>query len=139
MNEFSQKDLVRNIIVISLIGALLAATPVAPRSFIVTFESGSADTLSDASQRELATIRNYLTSMSAPEIVVIGHTDRVGSEEDNDKLSRQRAETVANLIQSAGIEATRIQATGRGEREPLIETADGVAEPRNRRVEIRVR
>ena len=94
---------------------------------------------SAASQSELEQIRKHLDSMSAPEIIVIGHTDRVGSEEDNDRLSRQRAETVSRLIQSAGIEATRIETTGRGEREPLVDTADGVAEPRNRRVEIRIR
>jgi len=120
-------------------GTLLAATPAAPRSFTVTFESGSADTLTASSLQELGEIRDYLSTVPAAEITVIGHTDRVGRVEDNDALSRQRAESVKRLIQSAGIDAMGIQATGRGEREPLVETPDGVAEPRNRRVEIRVR
>ena len=75
----------------------------------------------------------------APEITVIGHTDRVGSDEDNDALSRARAETVRKLIEQTGVEATSLEATGRGEREPLVQTADKVAEPRNRRVEISIR
>ena len=120
-------------------GSLLNATPAAPRSFTVTFESGSAETLTSSSQTELSRIRDYLLTVPAAEITVIGHTDRVGSMEDNDELSRQRAESVKALIQAAGIDATSIDAAGRGEREPLVETADGVAELRNRRVEIRVR
>lgn len=120
-------------------GTLLAATPSAPRSFTVTFESGSADTLTPASIDQLAEIREYLQSLPAAEIMVIGHTDRVGRLEDNDALSRQRAESVRRMILSAGIDAAEIIATGRGEREPLVATADGVAEARNRRVEIRVR
>lgn len=120
-------------------GALLAATPIAPRSFTVTFESGSADTLSTKSQREIDTIKTYLLTLPAPEIVVTGHTDRVGSIEDNDQLSRQRAQSVKRYIESTGLRTSSLVATGRGEREPLIDTADGVAEPRNRRVEISVR
>ena len=120
-------------------GSLLAATPAAPRSFTVTFESGSADTLTSDSLEQVAEIRDYLSTLPAAEITVIGHTDRVGSLEDNDALSRQRARSVKRLIQSAGIDAADIEVSGRGEREPLVSTADGVAEPRNRRVEIRIR
>lgn len=120
-------------------GSLLNATPAAPRSFTVTFESGSAETLTTRSQAELARVRDYLLTVPAAEITVIGHTDRVGSVADNDALSKERARSVKALIQSAGVDATSIEAAGRGEREPLVETADGVAEPRNRRVEIRVR
>jgi len=70
---------------------------------------------------------------------VIGHTDRVGAVEFNDALSRKRAETVASRLVAAGVPAERIAVAGRGEREPLIPTNDEVAEPRNRRVEIKVR
>jgi OmpA-OmpF porin, OOP family len=120
-------------------GELLNATPVAPRSFIVTFNSGSADQLTAESQREVAEVRSYLLTVPAPEIAIIGHTDRVGDALDNDRLSRKRAESVKRFIQSTGIRTTEITVSGRGEREPLIETADGVEEPRNRRVEIQVR
>jgi OmpA-OmpF porin, OOP family len=120
-------------------GALLDATPAAPRSFIVIFESGSADTLTAESQQQVEAIRAYLLTLPAPEIMVIGHTDRVGKETDNDELSRSRAATVKQSIIAAGVTATRIEVSGRGEREPVVATPDGVAEPRNRRVEIRVR
>ena len=57
----------------------------------------------------------------------------------NDRLSAQRAETVKGFLVQIGIAAERITTAGRGEREPLIRTADEVDEPRNRRVEINVR
>ena len=120
-------------------GDLLAAQPPKPRSFTVNFEQGSSDTLTAESQLTIAEMQAYLRERPAPEITVIGHTDRVGSDEDNDALSRARAETVRKLIEQTGVEATSLEATGRGEREPLVQTADKVAEPRNRRVEISIR
>jgi outer membrane protein OmpA-like peptidoglycan-associated protein len=74
-----------------------------------------------------------------PDLLVIGHTDRVGTDAFNDALSRQRAEVVRRALVARGLPADLIVVIGRGEREPIIATADGVAEPRNRRVEIQVR
>ena len=74
-----------------------------------------------------------------PDVVVIGHTDRIGNEQFNDRLSLQRAERVRSELVKLGIPQVRIQTAGRGEREPLINTPDEVSEPRNRRVEINVR
>jgi outer membrane protein OmpA-like peptidoglycan-associated protein len=73
------------------------------------------------------------------DILVIGHTDRVGQQAENDRLSLMRAERLKAELVAQGIAAGRIQAAGRGEREPLVLTDDGVDEPRNRRVEINVR
>ena len=84
-------------------------------------------------------LRSYLRSHPAPEIVVIGHTDRVGSVQANDLLSRQRAETVRGFLLEAGFQAASMEVAGRGEREPLVPTPDEIAEPLNRRVEINVR
>jgi len=72
-------------------------------------------------------------------VVVIGHTDRVGNDQFNDKLSLQRAERVRGELVKLGISGSRIQVAGRGERELLVLTPDDVAEARNRRVEINVR
>ena len=69
---------------------------------------------------------------------VIGHTDRVGAVPYNDALSLRRAERVRDELMKLGI-AAEDPVAGRGEREPLVPTADEVAEPRNRRVEINVR
>jgi outer membrane protein OmpA-like peptidoglycan-associated protein len=119
--------------------ATLAARPLAPVSFTVYFEFGSAVEIAPEFQQTLDKLRAAIGDYPAAEITVIGHTDRVGSLEANDKLSVQRAETVRDLIQQAGIRATVMDVAGRGEREPLVPTADEVPEARNRRVEINLR
>ena len=72
------------------------------------------------------------------DITVIGHTDRVGNLETNDTLSHKRAQAVSELLQASGIEAA-MEVAGRGEREPLVPTADEIPEAANRRVEINLR
>ena len=72
------------------------------------------------------------------EIVVTGHTDRQGTVEANDQLSLQRALALRALFIERGFPPERIEAVGRGEREPLVPTADEVPEPRNRRAELLV-
>jgi outer membrane protein OmpA-like peptidoglycan-associated protein len=120
------------------VGAALGAQPARPVSFTVYFVTGS-DELTPESRQILEQIKAELVRRSVPDIIVIGHTDRVGTVEYNDKLSLVRARTVRAALVAAGIAADRIQEAGRGEREPVVPTADEVAEPRNRRVEINVR
>lgn len=120
-------------------GALLAAQPPRPVAYTVYFMSGSATELTPASQAVFEQIKLTLASRPAPEITVIGHTDRVGSLESNDILSLRRAEAVRNVLVAVGIRAASLDIAGRGEREPLVATADGVDEVRNRRVEIDLR
>lgn len=117
----------------------LAAQPPRPQSFVLYFASGSADQLTAASTAILDEIKAALGNRVAPEILVIGHSDRVGTLEANDKLSALRAASVKNLLQAAGIAESAMEVSGRGEREPLVATADEVAEERNRRVEINIR
>lgn len=119
-------------------GDALAAQPRAPVSFSVSFRSGSEE-LTPESLPVLDKLRAELAQRAVPEIVVIGHTDRVGRTEANDALSLRRAAAVKALLVKGGIPEAQIEAAGRGEREPLYPTADEVAEPRNRRVEISVR
>ena len=54
-------------------------------------------------------------------VVVTGHTDRIGSEEYNQKLSEKRAEVIKQHLVSHGIEASRIRAVGKGESQPIVE------------------
>ncbi len=122
----------------SSFGDALRALPARPTSFLLYFELGT-DTLTAESRIELERMLEELRRRAAPDIVVIGHTDRVGAEEANDELSLQRAERVRLDLINQGIEAERIRSAGRGEREPVIPTEDGTDEPRNRRVEINVR
>jgi OmpA-OmpF porin, OOP family len=120
-------------------GGAVAALPPRPASFYLYFITGT-DILTEASKQEFARMLEDLRSRQAPDIVVIGHTDRVGTPEANDELSLQRAERMkADLVEQAIAPPERIRAAGRGEREPVIETVDGIDEPLNRRVEITVR
>jgi outer membrane protein OmpA-like peptidoglycan-associated protein len=119
-------------------GAALDAQPARPTSFILYFLEGR-DELTPDSHQLLGRIVDEIARRPAPEIVVIGHTDRVGAVPYNDALSLRRAERVRDELVKVGIAADRIRVAGRGEREPLVPTPDEVAEPRNRRVEINVR
>ncbi len=119
-------------------GQLLAAQPPAVQRFRLYFEVGGAQ-LTPESTNQLAEVLEQAMARPGGEIVVIGHTDRVGTLQANDSLSLQRAQAIRELLIQRGFDAARIEAVGRGEREPLIDTADEVLEPRNRRVEIVVR
>jgi outer membrane protein OmpA-like peptidoglycan-associated protein len=119
-------------------GAALEAQPARPTSFTLYFLEGR-DELTPDSRQLLGRIVDEIARRPAPEIVVIGHTDRVGAVPYNDTLSLRRAERVRDELVKVGIAADRIRVEGRGEREPLVPTADEVAEPRNRRVVINVR
>jgi outer membrane protein OmpA-like peptidoglycan-associated protein len=119
-------------------GDALDAIPARPASFTLYFMTGT-DELTEESKVEVQRVLDELRRRPAPDIQVIGHTDTVGNPGENDALSLQRAETMRELMLQLGIPPSRIRASGRGKREPLVTTADGVDEPRNRRVEINVR
>lgn len=116
----------------------LAAQPARPASYVLYFEAGG-NVLTPESQAALAVIRKEIAERAASEVMVIGHTDRVGSAEGNDKLSLKRAESLRDQLIEAGVPADKLEAVGRGERDPLVPTDDEVDEPKNRRVEINVR
>jgi outer membrane protein OmpA-like peptidoglycan-associated protein len=119
-------------------GSALSAMPPRPISFTLYFESGT-DEFTDQSKQEIKRVLAEMARRQAPEITVIGHTDQVGPDPTNDALSLQRAERVKSILVGMGIPPGRILTAGRGRREPLIRTAEGISEPRNRRVEISVR
>ncbi|HEY6086436.1 MAG TPA: OmpA family protein [Burkholderiaceae bacterium] len=118
--------------------AALAAQPLPPTQFTLYFVEGK-DEFTDASKRTLDGILAAIAERPVPDLLVIGHTDRVGTDAYNDTLSRQRAEVVRNALLARGIAQDKVVAIGRGKREPIVPTADGAAEARNRRVEIQVR
>ena len=121
-----------------LFGPALAAMPIRPTSFTVYFEEGT-DELTAESRRVVAQIFSEIARRQVPEVVVIGHTDAVGTMAYNDELSIKRAERMRNELVKLGAGRDRIRMAGRGKREPLIRTPDGAPEPRNRRVEVTVR
>jgi outer membrane protein OmpA-like peptidoglycan-associated protein len=69
-------------------------------------------------------------------LTVSGYADTSGSTAYNQKLSEARANTVASLLESAGVPAQALTLAGYGETRPAVPTPDGVREPLNRRVEI---
>jgi len=121
-----------------MFGSTIDALPGSPASFTLYFLEGK-DELTPESKSELDNVFSELKRRPLPDIVVIGHTDTVGSLEFNDKLSLSRAMRMREMLISLGLPAERIQAAGRGKRELLIPTEENISEPRNRRVEISVR
>jgi len=119
-------------------GAALSAMPPPPKSFMVYFLSGSDD-FTEESKAAITSLMDELKQRPSPEVTVIGHTDRVGGDDQNDTLSLQRAGRMKELLVGMGVPADSIDTAGRGSREPLVDTAEGVDEPRNRRVEVNVR
>jgi outer membrane protein OmpA-like peptidoglycan-associated protein len=119
-------------------GGTLDALPPRPVTFIVYFLDASDDFTAESKQ-EIPKILKEIAGHPSPEIVVVGHTDRVGTLAYNDALSLRRAERVRAQLGRIGVPDAQISVAGRGEREPLVPTDDEVAEPRNRRVEITVR
>lgn len=119
-------------------GELLAARPPRPMTFTINFLFDSATQLAPESSATVAKLKTVLATWPAPHLVVVGHTDLAGAQAFNDGLSLRRAQTVAAFLIKAGIPAQQIETAGRGKREPLILTADGVANPMNRRVVITI-
>ena len=122
----------------AIFGDALAAEPPRPVTFILYFVEAT-DQFTPESQALVDQIMVAIASRPAPELTVAGHTDAVGTDQYNDTLSLRRAERVRALLITRGIAPDSIRAIGRGKREPRVPTPDGVAEPRNRRVEITVR
>ncbi len=119
-------------------GRLLAMQPARPRVYVVYFEFGQSLPTPE-SRALLPHILAEVAALPASEAVVIGHADRVGGLEANDQLSLQRAGVVRDLLVGAGVARETITVIGRGKREPAIVTADNIPEPRNRRVELKLR
>jgi outer membrane protein OmpA-like peptidoglycan-associated protein len=119
-------------------GALLAAQPPRPKSLVLYFEFDRID-LTAESVLELPRLQKELAAMPAAEIVIVGHTDTMGSESRNDRLALRRAEVVRATLIAVGIPASVISVAGRGEHDLAVQTADQVPEPRNRRAEIKIR
>ncbi|MGF6757123.1 OmpA family protein [Paraburkholderia sp. GAS334] len=119
-------------------GELLAARPPRPMTFTIFFLFDSATELAPESSVTVKKLKTVLATWPAPQLVVVGHTDQAGSQEFNDRLSIRRAESVAAFLIKQGIPAQQIETAGRGKREPLVPTADGVPNRMNRRAVITI-
>ena len=95
-----------------------------------------SDHLGDTAQAALAQLVAYVKSAGNVTVSINGHADRVGSEQYNLDLSQRRARFVVGALKQAGIDGQLLNYFAFGESDPAVPTADGVAEPQNRRVEI---
>jgi outer membrane protein OmpA-like peptidoglycan-associated protein len=107
-------------------------------SFLLFFESDTSE-LTHESKELFPEVVRTIQNRKAKEIYVIGHTDRVGTELYNIKLSSRRAYYIRDLLVSSGIKSSDLDVSFHGEAMPLVTTLDEVAEPLNRRVEVIVR
>jgi OOP family OmpA-OmpF porin len=71
-------------------------------------------------------------------VIAVGHTDSVGSDKYNDRLSQRRADSVKAYLVSKGIEPNRIYTEGKGEKQPVASNKTKEGRAKNRRVEIEV-
>lgn len=116
----------------------LAATPRPPAQFILQFKTGTS-ALTEKSQDQLSQIINAVIDRQPCDVFIIGHTDTRGTAQKNVELGLQRANTVKQILIDQGVDARQIEATSHGETSLIIQTADDVDEPQNRRVEVLVR
>jgi outer membrane protein OmpA-like peptidoglycan-associated protein len=119
-------------------GPALAVQPVRAETFVLYFVEGKEEFTEDSKQL-VPKILAEMAQRPVPDVLVVGHTDAVGSDQFNDALGLRRAETVRAALIAAGVPASDVQAISRGKRSLAVQTPDGIAEPRNRRVEIIVR
>ncbi len=103
----------------------------------ISFEKGSAK-LKSGSFEELNKLAETLRTNSTIKIELAGHTDNVGKESLNQRLSKLRAVSVANYLISKGIDEKRIVTNGYGSKEPVEDNYSEESRIKNRRVELRV-
>jgi outer membrane protein OmpA-like peptidoglycan-associated protein len=109
----------------------------------VTFASGilfntASDIVLPAGRENLRQLAQSLQRYPGTEVLIVGHTDNVGTDEYNMGLSQRRAESAKSYLVSMGIPSARIRTAGRGESEPVASNESDAGKQRNRRVEIAI-
>lgn len=107
----------------------------APRQFIVFFGFNKYVLTSEA-VRVISEAVAAAKETGSASILITGHTDTVGSNAYNQRLSMRRSNAVKGEMVRQGVAPGAITTTGKGETELLVQTADGVKEPQNRRATI---
>ncbi len=115
------------------------AAPAPARNYIVFFDFDKADLKTDAQTVVRQAAAGFKNSQGVTRIEATGHADRSGTPAYNQKISQRRAEAVRAELVAQGVPANAITISAKGETQPLVQTADGVREPQNRRVEIVLR
>lgn len=118
----------------------LAVDPNAPmaveNAMYLVFFDWDQSTLGPGAQSVLDAVAAEVQKRSLNAVNVVGHADRSGSEDYNQKLGQRRANAVRDALVQRGVPANIISVSTRGEDERLVETPDNVREPANRRAQI---
>jgi outer membrane protein OmpA-like peptidoglycan-associated protein len=107
------------------------------RPFLIFFDWDRYN-INESARPTLSEISNTIKANPNANVRIAGHADRSGPDAYNDALSRRRADAVATALQQQGLQRNRATVEAFGETRPLVETADGVREPQNRRVEVTI-
>jgi OmpA-OmpF porin, OOP family len=115
----------------------------APTSEKVTFAADAffdfdKSVLKPDGKAKLDDLTSKLQGMNLEVIIAVGHTDSIGTDAYNQKLSIRRAEAVKAYLVSKGIEANRVYTEGKGEKQPVASNKTAAGRANNRRVEIEV-
>lgn len=110
---------------------------------VVTFDSGilfgfDSDQLSSAARENLRNLAESLKKHPNTEVLLVGHTDNVGSAQYNQGLSERRARSAADYLVSLGLPQSRLRAAGRGLTEPIASNETEAGRQENRRVEVAI-
>jgi len=119
-------------------GKAMDSRPVLPAKYVLLFRLGDTQ-LTAESLAEADKLLEDVRSRPAPDVTITGHTDTVGRDALNDKLSKKRAESIAELLRGQGTALQAMEIEYYGKRKPLVKTPDNTPERRNRRVEVTVR
>ena len=103
----------------------------------VLFDFDSAQLRAEA-RDELGKLANNLEKYPNTDLVVVGHTDAVGSNDYNQDLSEQRADAAASYLISQGVSRSRITTVGKGETEAIASNDTDYGRQQNRRIEVAI-
>ncbi|TYZ06331.1 OmpA family protein [Hymenobacter lutimineralis] len=94
--------------------------------------------LKPTSRTELNRLIGFMQQYKDVQVEIAGHTDDVGAEADNEKLSLNRARSVYEYLSANGVSSTRIRFRGYGENKPLVPNDSEASRQQNRRIEFRI-
>ena len=101
----------------------------------VLFAPGRAE-VGPGAQRSIDKLAEFLRAYPKRNVVIEGHTDNLGNEDFNIKLSQQRADAVRDLLTARGISPQRIRTKGYGPKFPVVDNDSAAGRQQNRRVEV---
>lgn len=96
------------------------------------------DELRDANKQNLREFAQTLREYPGTDLLIVGHTDNVGSDSYNQALSQKRAAAVSNFLNNQGVNSSRLNITGKGESQPVASNDTEWSRAQNRRVEIAI-